>query len=156
MIVFISSGFSSFAQIEKEINTKDQANDTIFLTYQIPIRAGFIIKTSENCCSCSNMKGVYIFNHKECDSAYAIADGIITNVLNLGDELYCIIRSGSRVIAYGPFSCVNPSKGDLIVRGAFIGKMNNDEDDKYSLFILMNNEEKYPAFNEYVSFLNKL
>lgn len=136
------------------IHTNAQEKDSIVLTSQIPIKAGHIMKRSTNCCFCSDDHGVYVFNHLECDSAYAIADGTIRRILNLGDEFYCIVRSGSKIISYGPFSCINPSKGDRIGHGDFIGKMINDGDSKYSFYLLVYKKKEYLNFKKYVSFIN--
>jgi hypothetical protein len=140
--------------LQTHINAQEK--DSIALTSQIPIKAGFIMTRSENCCGCSNMAGVYIFNHQESDSACAIADGTIKKIFNLGIEFYCVVRSGSRIIGYEPFSCVYPSKGDRIERGSFIGKMINDEyeDGKNTLYVLVDKKEKYLNFKKYVSFIN--
>lgn len=134
-----------------------QVKDSIALANHIPIRCGFILVSSPLEHYYSERNGINIYNHLESDSVFSIAKGSVQKVLKFGDEIFCLIRSGSKVVAYGPFKSSPHIVGDLIKRGDYLGAMTDSdfEDGTYNLLVMVYKRKKYFSFKQHVAWINK-
>lgn len=140
-------------------NSFGQVKDSIALANHIPIRCGFILTVSSSSFH-SNIcpgDGIYVYNHLESDSAYSITDGTVSNIIKLEEDIFCLIRSGSKNISYGPFKYSPLKDGDMIKRGDYLGAMidSDFEDGKYNLLVMVYKRKKYFSFKQYVAWINK-
>lgn len=136
-----------------------QLKDSIPLSSSIPVRFGFIRNNNPIATTLINkIDGVYIFNHLESDSVFSITNGFVQKVSKFDEDFFCLIRSGSKIIVYGPFKSFPLSVGDLVKRGDYLGAMtdNDIEDGNYNLLLTVLKRKKYLSFKQHVSLVNSL
>lgn len=134
-----------------------QVKDSISIDGQIPIKGGFIVVASPLEHYYSESNGIYIYNHFESDSVFSITKGFVQKVVKLGEEIFCLIRSGQKIIAYGPFKSSPLLVGDLVKRGDYLGAMADcdTEDGNCNLLLMVYKRKKYLSFKQHVSLVNR-
>ena len=92
------------------------------------------------------------------DSCFALTDGLVSAVFDLGDEFACVVRySNNLLVTYSGLGNLNESieKGQTIRKGRFIGLLNKINDKNILNFMITNQKGINLAFEKIVAFIKK-
>ena len=91
------------------------------------------------------------------DTCFAIEDGTIASVFNLGDEVMVIaIKHNNEYFSYAQLSTSFYKKGDLVKRGDAIGSLKHREDNKEMkelFFMITNNHSTFRSYKQQINYL---
>jgi hypothetical protein len=115
-------------------------------TIQLPLRQGVVTGKSAH--------GVSITSSN--DSCFASEDGIISSIADLGDNRTIIIKTSSGTFAtYSNLYSASLTRGTVVEKGTFIGRVKKDMNDFKLAFILLNNKGELLTEQSHLDYLSK-